>query len=608
MNYFFNKLFYIKKTVAYLSFALFFVFCSTHLIAQTKNSDSIKSLKYQLTKIDSLIQNKAFKTANSLLLNIKKSNIYKIQKSQLEIKLREAKVLYGRGKAEEALSLLLNDFDKVSKISKIKKEYANLLGRMFYAAKNYPKSIEYYKIALNTVLISNDIEGVLRYNLSIGRAFYKKNQYDSAVYYYKKVIINPLTQKTGTYISKAYNNLVAIAIKQNNYDEASKYSQESIKIKEQDKDTLGTSYALVNLGNIYYGGKDFIKAGKSYLNAYNLVKNDASKSAKKLKRDALYNASFAFQEMGNYKKAYNYLSQSKDLADIIVKEDQAENLSEIEAKYNVAQKEKDIEIQKAKTENTQIILYSITVFMLFLIISGIGIYKNYRLKQENKLEAILNETQVKILNATIDAKEHERKSIAAILHDSVSALLSSANLHLQASKDQLKGKSPVEIKKAQDIVSEASVKIRDLSHDLISSVLLKFGLAFAVHDLCQKYSNSKILIHSQDNNIARYDQDFEIKIHSIIEELINNILKHSKAKNATVILMQRADKKLVVQIIDDGIGFDVKKAKLKDGLGLSHIEARIKMLKGRFIINSEINEGSDISIIVPIKFKEESAI
>jgi len=504
---------------------MLFVFYNSLLNAQTKNRDSIKSLKYQLAKIDTLIEQKAFDDANKLINNLKINKENNEGKAQFEINLRRAKVMYGNGKPEGALNLLLKDFNNISKDSKIKELYANLLGRMFYAAKNYPKTIEYYKIALKSASNSKRVEDILRYNLSIGRAFFKNIEFDSAIVHYRKVIQSPLTKITNAYISKAYNNLVAIAIKQNNYKEASEYSQESIKITEQNKDTLGTSYALVNLGNIYYGDNNLKNASFSYLKAYNLVKNDSSKSAKKLKRDALYNASFAYQEMGNYKKAYKYLSQSTDLSDKIILEDQAENLSEVEAKYNVAQKEKDIEIQKAKTKNTKILLYSSVILLLLLLFSGLGLYKNYRLKQENKLEAILNETQVKILNATIDAKEQERKIIAAILHDSVSTLLSSANLHLQASKDQLKGKSPLEIQKAQNIVSEASVKIRDLSHDLISSVLLKFGLAFAVHDLCQKYSNSKLFFHSQDNNINRYNQDFEIKIHSIIEELINNVFK-----------------------------------------------------------------------------------
>ena len=113
------------------------------------------------------------------------------------------------------------------------------------------------------------------------------------------------------------------------------------------------------------------------------------------------------------------------------------------------------------------------------------------------------------------------------------------------------------------------------------------------------------LLFSDDNGIKRYDQDFEIKIHNIIEELINNILKHSKAANATIMLLHRKDNKLAIRINDDGIGFDVGSAKKKDGLGLSHINARVKIMKGVFNIESSKNEGTSIFILVPITFKEE---
>ena len=105
---------------------------------------------------------------------------------------------------------------------------------------------------------------------------------------------------------------------------------------------------------------------------------------------------------------------------------------------------------------------------------------------------------------------------------------------------------------------------------------------------------------SDDNGIKRYNQRFEIKIYNIIEELVNNIIKHSKAKNATINLIERDNNQLIIQIIDDGIGFDVKKGRSKNGLGLSHIEARIKVMKGVFNINSKIGEGTSVFISVPI--------
>ena len=99
------------------------------------------------------------------------------------------------------------------------------------------------------------------------------------------------------------------------------------------------------------------------------------------------------------------------------------------------------------------------------------------LVQQQKIEKVRSESQIRILNATLDGKETERKQISETLHDSVSALLSSANLHLQACKKIFNGPIPIELEKSQDIIVEASQIIRDLSHTLVSSVLLKFGLA-----------------------------------------------------------------------------------------------------------------------------------
>ena len=136
--------------------------------------------------------------------------------------------------------------------------------------------------------------------------------------------------------------------------------------------------------------------------------------------------------------------------------------------------------------------------------------------------------------------------------------------------------------------------------------MLKFGLAFAVHDMCQKYSNSEMTLHSDDDGIKRYHQDFEIKIHNIIEELVNNILKHSKAANATIMLAHRENDMLSVRISDDGVGFNPRSVRGKDGLGLSHIEARIKVMKGVFNIVSSKNNGTNIFILVPIQSKEKT--
>ena len=134
--------------------------------------------------------------------------------------------------------------------------------------------------------------------------------------------------------------------------------------------------------------------------------------------------------------------------------------------------------------------------------------------------------------------------------------------------------------------------------------MLKFGLDFAIQDLCEKYSNAELNFYCKSNNITRYDPDFELKINSIIDELLNNVIKHSSATNAEISLQQQ-EKSLEITILDDGKGFDPVKDANENGLGLRQIEARVRKMEGVFRISSSENEGTSIFISVPIKVINE---
>ena len=142
---------------------------------------------------------------------------------------------------------------------------------------------------------------------------------------------------------------------------------------------------------------------------------------------------------------------------------------------------------------------------------------------------------------------------------------------------------------------------------LVSSVLLKFGLAYAIKDMAEKYSNSQLEIVFQTQNIQRYDQDFEIKLHNIIQELVNNAIKHSNASIAEINLVEKR-KKILLTIKDNGKGFDTSKMSHKDGLGINQIDARIHMMSGKFIIDSQKGKGTKISIELPVYMKKNAMI
>ncbi len=585
-----------------------FVFNSAVLYSQSEML--AKRIQEDLQEVDERLLNEEYDKALLKIEQVEKYSAYiSIDKNRLNLNLAKAKAYLGKEESEKSINILLRGLDELNskEESLLRGQYAMFLAKTFGSTKDYNKAIKYYNILLDNGLIRNDTIDILQSYLSIGSNYDRLEVLDSADHYYNKIIQYPVNTKTESSIADAYNNLVNIARNGEDFELAFDYANRIIDIKKQFKDTIGISLGYQNLGYIYFNKEEYTKSKINYLKAYKSLDSVNSERGLIYKENCLYNLSYASAALDNYEEAYTYLDEAIVLTDSIAEASIIQNISEIEAKYNVSEAEKKEAEANSQRLKTQVFFYGLALAFLAFLVFGYIFYNNYRLKQRNKLEQIENEMNTKIINATIDAKEKERKTIAEILHDSVSALLSSANLHLQASKAQLKKSSPKEISKAQIILNEASIKIRDLSHNLISSVLLKFGLAFAVHDMCQKYSNSEISLFSDDNNIKRYDQDFEIKIHNIIEELVNNILKHSKASNATIMLTHREDDKLAIRINDDGIGFDVGSAKKKDGLGLSHISARVKIMKGVFNIESSKGEGTSIFILVPIKLKEEEA-
>ena len=241
------------------------------------------------------------------------------------------------------------------------------------------------------------------------------------------------------------------------------------------------------------------------------------------------------------------------------------------------------------------ILLTIIIFFLFYFL-----YQNNKLKQKIKRKDTKQKILLDIINSGIDSQEIERKKIASFLHDNINSLLSSAGLHLNTFTAQHDIKSD-EIQKAKTILSEAHELLRDMSHDLVPSLLVRFGLIYALEDLCEKHSNSAIHFEFSSSIPinTRYTEKFEMKIYFIVSELFNNIIKHSKAVKAKIHLIEK-NNELLLTIHDDGIGFKTQKLKDAEGFGLNRIRARIKKYKGKLAITSKENEGTKIQIQIPL--------
>jgi len=252
------------------------------------------------------------------------------------------------------------------------------------------------------------------------------------------------------------------------------------------------------------------------------------------------------------------------------------------------------QLRNKKIASLSIIL-TVIIFLLFYFL-----YQNNRLKQKIKRKDTKQKILLDIINSGIDSQEVERKKIASFLHDNINSLLSSAGLHLNTFTTQNNIQSD-EIQKVKAILSEAHELLRDMSHDLIPSLLVRFGLIYALEDLCEKNSNSAIEFEFSSSipTNKRYAEKFEMKIYFIVSELFSNITKHSNAKKAKLSLTEK-ENQLILRIYDDGIGFKTQTLKDAEGFGLNRIRARIKKYKGTLSIVSKENQGTKIKIEIPL--------
>lgn len=532
-----------------------------------------------------------------------------------------AKVLYEEGSYPRAFKkiLPLTELNSIDKNLQIEINF--LAGKILLKNNASKKALKYFRRSLSLIKEANILDNKTNYDLSLAknyielsRIFLDTNNPDSAKYYISKLVnIESIDNRVLRMKATAYMNLgnmytVRDTLKVESLNLAEKYITKAINIQTDLNDNMALALSYINLASVFVEKKEYKKGKEIYGKALTYLKNEKSLKAIEYKELLYYNIAWALYNLKDY-RAYEYVSDSYELRDSLNEIGLKKQYAEIQAKHNVDTVKQQAEVKRLQLERKTWII-GITGFMVSMLLLYLAnLYKlrqrslslelsQNELKQQRRLDQLKSQSQVKILNATIDGKETERKQIAEILHDNVSALLSSASMHLQASQKQFNGHIPVELQKTQEIITEASQKIRDLSHNLMSSVLLKFGLEYAIKDVAKKFSNSDIKINTAIHNIYRYSQDCEIKIFNIVQELINNILKHSKAKNAYII-MEEEDEVLSIIVKDDGVGFK-NKTEGEKGVGLNQIKARINMMNGSFLIESSQNIGTKAIIKIPV--------
>jgi signal transduction histidine kinase len=226
---------------------------------------------------------------------------------------------------------------------------------------------------------------------------------------------------------------------------------------------------------------------------------------------------------------------------------------------------------------------------------------NGTLRQKSRFQAALNIQQQENLRSAIQAADKERKRIAEDLHDTMGSLLSATKLKLSVIEETgiLPRQEKENMKEVLILLDEAMQEMKNIAYNIMPATLSKLGLTAALQNLFNRISG-RLVIHIDYTTYGftgRLDETTELSIYQVVLEAINNIVKHSRARNVTVQLV-RYTHHINITIEDDGQGFEVKRENTA-GNGLNNMQSRVKNLNGIIDIDSRLGSGTTIIIEVP---------
>ena len=368
--------------------------------------------------------------------------------------------------------------------------------------------------------------------------------------------------------------------------------------------------ALNKLGIAYDSAKQYQQAIAAFKESYDICMKEniidyGYKSAQEL--------SMIYDHLGDHQNAYRFSNIAYRLKDTLAMEEKLQELNFLEAKYEATQKEKeiaDLSAVNAKQEllvvkrNRTLLIGGIAASAIMLILglmyrnskNKFALAEKEKLLQAENIRFLERQQQVVSLQSMINGQEAERTRIAKDLHDGLGGLFSTVKMYfstLEHQEQQLKQNDL--FKKSIGMVDTAATEVRRIAHNMMPEVLMKMGLMNALGDLCNNISAGRLVKVSfqQSGMEERLGQSTEIMLYRIIQELLNNIVKHAEAKQAIVQFI-RDGNRLSVTVEDDGKGFDVAGIEEAGHAGLESVKSRVSYLNGKWNVDSQKEVGTTV--------------
>lgn len=446
--------------------------------------------------------------------------------------------------------------------------------------------------------------------LNLAEVYTYKKQFQQATELYDKV--KAIGTKNEDYILEmdAFIGISDVYAQQFKFDAALENIGKALEIARAKSIPEYELYGYKTLGFILFKQKKYQASAAAFETSLQYALDTDNKNEQ---FDILKMAMEVEKLLNNSAKIVYYNTLFLKITDELAVEKREASIQLAEAKYEFEKNNKLIKALKAEKELQQLKIeqknkqnIGLLILLLFLLLIGYFFYRTINQKKiiaQKTAEALQQEKQVQTAQALIKGEETERTRLARDLHDGLGGMLSGIKYQLNSMKGNIIlseeyadvfGKSLFQLDNA---ISE----MRRVAHNMMPEALLKFGLNDALADYCNAIaaaSDLKIIYQSIGLH-ERLEQSVEIALYRIVQELLNNIVKHADATEVQVQLTMHGSK-ITLTVEDNGKGFVLAESMPANGFGLSSLKNRVNYLNGKMDIRSD---ASGTSVLVELEIK-----
>ncbi|MCF6169857.1 MAG: sensor histidine kinase [Bacteroidales bacterium] len=486
----------------------------------------------------------------------------------------------------------------------------NNIGLIHQFNKEYDKAL---KLFVKCRTVSQKAENhymTMTSSMNIAGTYYFMDKNNEAERAYLEIIELNKKHPNDETLAAIYISLGAIYEEEHKPDLSFSYISKALQIAERLKNFRTETHATYKMAH-YYLDKGKLPEAESYFKQ-TIAKAQITGDIQHLSH-SYKNLAAMQQERGDLKNALANYKLSKELNDSIVNEKKLETIYYLESEFEKKKDEAEIlrlsnenALQEIHNRDLKIVLLTIFCFVILLLLIIFLIrLKNRKDKiiAAQRIQQLEEKQKLLAAQSVLVGQENERKRIARELHDGIGVLLSTASIHFSNIEESSADEKIAQLlKKANKLLKEAGGQVRKISHDMMPGVLSKFGLQEALEDVFENVEDAGSI--EVDCRIElegeRLNENLEIMLYRIVQEMLNNTLKHAGAKRISFLLKKEVDE-LLIRYNDDGRGFNQDEVHAERSLGLSGIKSRIDFLKGEMRLISSKGKGVQYEIRLPLR-------